>query len=136
MFVKSILTNSNMTLYCQYKIYIIQLLKKKWNITKMKFRAKELKDFLLLKKYSKNTQEVIKLIFLDHERQIDVAAKLEMKPQRIHNIKKQFLEDFLEMKDNNYIKFEGYISAEYLNDLIKFKEKCKSFKTSLLPSQK
>lgn len=101
----------------------------------MKFRAKELKDFFLLKRYSTNTQDIIKLIFLKNEKQIDIAAKLGMKPQRVHNIKKQFLEDFLDMSNGSYIKFEGYISTEYLTDLMEFKQKCKSFKTSPIPNK-
>lgn len=95
----------------------------------MKLNSKELKDLFLLRKYSKNTQDVIRLIFLQKEKQIDIAKTLGMKPQRIHNIKRQAENDFFEMKNDSYIKFEGRISVDFLKDLMDFKQKCKSFKT-------
>lgn len=93
-----------------------------------KFRIKELQEFFLIKKYSQSTQEIIKLIFINREKHVDIAKQYNLKPQRIHNIKKQFLADYQNAHQGTFVKFEGYISVDLLNDLQEFKQKCKSFK--------
>ncbi len=97
----------------------------------------ELDDFFSIKRYSTQTENAIKALFIDGIKQVNLAAILEISPQRINNIKNQFLDDFFDSYE--YVRFEAALPISQIKDLKEFQEKCKYFqvKTKLLtPSRR
>lgn len=106
------------------------------NVNVAGYTLKELEIFFLKKKYSEQTKLILIDLFCNKEQPSVVARKFNMTPQRINNIKSEFLKEY--KNEVSFIMFEGQIDTDNLEDLKKFAKKCKYLKiiTSDEPSRK
>lgn len=89
------------------------------------YTKEELQIFFLQKRYSAKTKQIIMSLFLDEENPSKVAEKYQISPQRVNNIKKEFLNEY---KYDNYITFEGQINSDNIEALKTFAKECNYLK--------
>ncbi len=95
------------------------------NISVVNITMPELNDFFSIKRYSTQTENAIKALFIDGVKQVKLAALLDISPQRVNNIKNQFLDDFFD--NYEYVRFEAVIPISQIKELKEFQGKCKYF---------
>ncbi len=90
------------------------------------YSLKELESFFIKKRYSEQTKLILIDLLLKKKKPADVARVYNMTPQRINNIKSEFIKEY---KDNSaFIMFEGQITPENIDELKEFAKKCKYLK--------
>ncbi len=92
------------------------------NISSVTITISELNSFYSTRRYSIKTQNVIKALFIDKIKQVEIATLLSISPQRVNNIKNQFILDFF--NSESYVCFEGAIHVSKLKYLADFKKNC------------
>lgn len=90
------------------------------------YSLNELESFFIKKRYSEQTKLILIDLLLKKKKPADVARIYNMTPQRINNIKADFLKEY--NTDTNYILFEGQITPENVEELKAFAKKCKYLK--------
>lgn len=90
------------------------------------YSLKELEAFFLKKRYSEQTKLILIDLLVKRKKPADIARVYNMTPQRINNIKAEFIKEY--KNNTQYILFEGQITTEYIDELKEFAKKCKYLK--------
>lgn len=90
------------------------------------YSLKELESFFIKTKYSEQTKLVLIDLLVKKKKPADVARIYNITPQRINNIKTDFIKEY--KNNNSFILFEGKITAENVDELKEFAKKCKYLK--------
>ena len=89
---------------------------------RVKITLEELNSFCKIKRYTEQTQQIIRMLLIDNFKQVDVVNILELSPQRVNNIKNDFLKNYF--YSSKYIYFEGAIRKKEISKLSYFRESC------------